>query len=187
MGYTDPVSVDNSAIKQIVYAADLGIFGPYLLAHVSELAQRHSARVTLVHAIEPISPFADAVVRTYLPDLAQNILDERSLSQVLDVIRQQVLETLKADLEDFSCSEDWLADVRVLSGRAAEVVLSEVERLKADMVVVGSHCRYDDPMSGNAIGNVATKILQCSPVPVYLVPTQTHRNRLRVSEPMQAR
>lgn len=50
----------------------------------------------------------------------------------------------------------------------AQVILDQVERLDVDLLIIGSHgegCSADTPL-----GRTATRVLQLSTVPVYLVP-----------------
>ena len=162
-------------VKNILYATDLGIYGPYLLEHVSDLAQRHDARVTVVHAIEPLSPFADAVLEAFVPEDTRHSLKSKGLDEVLDTIRTQVMAAFQDDFIDFEGSREWLQDVRVLAGKAPDVILSESQRLKADLIVIGSHGSNKPENSFTSIGSVASKVLQLSQVPVYLIPTQSNR------------
>lgn len=162
-------------VKKILYATDLGIYGPYLLEHVNDLAQRHGAKVVVVHAIEPLSPFADAILEAFVPEDARRSLKSDGLNEVLDTIRQQVLEAFEDDFIDFEGDRDWLDDVRVLAGKAPDVILSEAQKINADLIVIGSHGSREEPHRLTSIGSVASKVLQLSPIPVYLVPTQTKR------------
>ena len=73
----------STMVKTILYATDLGIYGPYLLEHVSDLAQRHDAKVFVVHAIEPLSPFADAVLEAFVPEDARQSLKTQGLESGL--------------------------------------------------------------------------------------------------------
>ncbi|MDX1693022.1 MAG: universal stress protein [Ketobacteraceae bacterium] len=162
-------------VRTILYATDLGIYGPYLLEHVSDLAQRHNATVTVVHAVEPLSPFADAVLEAFVPEDARQSLKSQGLEEVLETIRTQVMAAFEDDFIDFHGGRDWLADVRVLAGNAPDVILSEARRLGADLIVIGSHGSNKPENSFTSIGSVASKVLQLSQVPVYLIPTQTNR------------
>lgn len=165
-------------VKTILYATDLGIFGPYLLEHVSDLAQRHGAKVVVVHAIEPLSPFADAVLEAFVPEDTRSSLKSNGLDDVLETIRQQVLAAFEDDFIDFEGDRGWLDDVRVVAGKAPDVILAEAQRLGVDLIVIGSHSGNKQEDSYTSIGSVASKVLQLSHVPVYLIPTQTKRAAL---------
>ncbi|CBL45262.1 Universal stress protein UspA [gamma proteobacterium HdN1] len=160
-------------LKTILYATDLGLYGPFLLEHVCELARCHQAQVYVVHAIEPISLFADALLKTFVPDMAKSELEHGGIESVRAAIRVQVKRAFEDDLIDFQEDKEWIADVQVLEGSPAEVILKEAERLHVDLIVLGTHAGNND--RGTAIGSVANKVLQLSRVPVYLVPTHSVR------------
>lgn len=160
-------------LKTILYATDLGLYGPFLLEHVCELARRHGAQVHVVHAIEPIGLFADAILKTYIPDTIKSELQQGGIESVRDAIRLQVKHAFEDDFIDFEGDRGWIADVHVVDGSPAEVILKQAERLGVDLIVLGTHGGSANPTT--ALGSVANKVLQLARVPVYLVPTSTTR------------
>lgn len=171
------VSIMNTRhymLKTILYATDLGLYGPFLLEHVCELARRHDAQVHVVHAIEPIGLFADAILKTYVPDTVKSELQRGGIESVKDAIRLQVKHAFEDDFIDFEGDRDWIAEVHVLDGTPADVILRQAERLAVDLIVLGTHGSSANPCT--ALGSVANKVLQLSKVPVYLVPTSTTRS-----------
>lgn len=161
-------------LKTILYATDLGLYGPFLLEHVCELARRHEAQVHVVHAIEPIGLFADAILKTYVPETVKSELQHGGIESVRDAIRIQVKHAFEDDFIDFEGSREWIADVHVLDGSPADVILRQAERLGVDLIVLGTHGGSANPST--ALGSVANKVLQLSRVPVYLIPTSTYRS-----------
>lgn len=161
-------------VKKIIYATDLGIYGPYLLEHVSDLAERHKAKVVVVHAIEPLSPFADAVLEAFVPEDEKKTLKMEGIENVLDTIRLRVMSAFEDDFIDYDGGREWLEDVLVVAGKAPEVILQQAREQNADLIVIGSHGNGQHS-NYTSIGSVASKVLQLSEVPVYLVPTQTKR------------
>lgn len=156
-------------LKNILYATDLGLFGPFILEHVGELAKMHGARVTVVHAIEPVSVFADALLATYVPQDSMLALREHGYEAVLATIRARVRQAFHEDFIDFNGSTEWIADVQVVGGEPAQVILDQADLTHADLIVMGRHGGRSD--SQTALGSVASKVLQLSRVPIYLVPT----------------
>ena len=160
-------------VKTILYATDLGLYGPFILEHVSELATCHHAKVVVVHAVEPLGVFADAVLEAYLPDDTKKDLKQHGLEEVLGMIRNQVKSAFSDDFIDYEGSVDWIADVRVIGGLPSDVILNEAEDCGADIIVLGSHGGRS--RRSTALGSVASKVLQLAKVPVFLVPTSTQR------------
>ncbi len=165
----------NPMVKKIIYASDLGIYGPYLLEHVSELAEMHNAKVIVVHAIEPLSPFADAVLEAFVPESEKQSLKTDGIENVLDSIRLRVMAAFEDDFIDYDGDRSWLEDVFVVAGKAPEVILQQAREQNADLIVIGSHGNGLHGKNYTSIGSVASKVLQLSEIPVYLVPTQTKR------------
>lgn len=157
-------------LKNILYATDLGIYGPFILEHVGELARRHDAQVTVVHAVEPLSVLADALLSTYVPEASMSALKHHGYDAVLTTIRARVRQAFAEDCMDCRGASDWIRDVQVIGGEPAQVILDQADLLSADLIVMGTH----GGRSGNrtaAIGSVAAKVLQLSRAPIYLVPT----------------
>jgi len=85
-----------------------------------------------------------------------------------------VLENFRDELGD---KEDLalIRAVRVRQGDPAEVILDQARRLDVDMLVIGSHSQGAG--AEIPIGRTAVRLLQLSPVPVYMVPLAQHLGR----------
>ena len=84
--------------QTILFATDLCVFTPYLLKHVTDLAQRWEAKVVLVHALEPLGSLGTAVINTYLPGKAGRDLDEQGLDRLLITIKDKLIELLADEM-----------------------------------------------------------------------------------------
>lgn len=155
-------------IKTILWATDLGAYTPVVLQHAVAMAAQHGASIVVVHAVEPLSTMADAVVRAFLPDETQLALEQGGKEHILNCIRDSVIQNLEDDFVDGNAGLGNIREVRVREGRPAEVILAEVRRCRADLIIMGSHSRAAEHPS--VLGSVATKVLQLAPVPVYMVP-----------------
>lgn len=167
-------------LQRILYAADLGLFGPLILEHVCELADRHNAEVTVVHAVEPVSMLADALLETYLPLEEKTALKSHGYDAVLATISARVRQAFEDDFIDLNGSRERIGDVQVIGGDPCQVILDTASIIQADLIVMGTHGRQLE--NSTAIGSVASKVMQLSDIPIYLVPTTMlrKRNALRV-------
>lgn len=156
-------------LNNILYAADLGLFGPFILEHVCELASKHNAQVTVIHAVEPVSVFAGALLETYVPQEDKAALKQHGYEAVMATIRARVRQAFEDDFIDLRGSRECIRDVQVVGGEACQVILDMAEKIDADLIVMGTHGGHSD--HSTAIGSVASKVLQLSQVPIYLVPT----------------
>ncbi len=155
-------------INKILLATDLGLYTPYLLDHVNDLAIRHDASITIVHAIAPPGVLSDAVAQSYLSKEAIRNLKEEGMLQIISNIRSRIVDQLEDEFIDGQQGLSRVCDVRVLSGHPAEVILAQIVSTHADLVVMGSHSHQS--LAPNLLGSVTAKILQMSRVPVYMVP-----------------
>jgi len=47
-------------IKKILYATDLSKNSSYAFLFATDMARRHAAKIIILHAIEPVPPYAEA-------------------------------------------------------------------------------------------------------------------------------
>lgn len=154
-------------IKRILYATDLGLYGPYIMKQVAMIAQSTGASVDVLHVIEPMGVFAESIINTYLPEDDLHHLRNKGMPQVVDRIRLQVVDTLNSDYSDYLNTIN-LKDVLVEVGSPAEVIIKQASIRESDLVILGSHGQH--AYRGGLMGSVVTKVLQLSSIPVYMIP-----------------
>lgn len=156
-------------IKNIIYAADLGAFTSYALAHVEGLAERYDAKVTVVHAVPAMELFTSAVVSSYCSEkVKEELLALKGIDAINDMLRDQIFDLLSANDDSDVGILNYIENISVLTGNPATVILSEAERIHADLIVIGNHSATAiDP---HILGSVAAKILQLARTPVYMIP-----------------
>ena len=154
-------------IKRILYATDLGLYGPYIMKQAAMIAQSTGASVDVLHVIEPMGVFAESIINTYLPEEERNHLRAQGMPQVVDRIRLQVVDTLNSDYSDYLNTIN-LKEVIVEVGAPAEVIVEQAKIRESDLVILGSHGQH--AYRGGLMGSVVTKVLQLSSIPVYMIP-----------------
>lgn len=155
-------------IQTILFATDLGVFSTHVLQHVMALAHKCDARIVVVHAVEPLGSFANAVVKTYLPEESTEAIQSSGLNKMMGTIKSSIIDELADEYMDGEESLSRIMDVCVVQGRPAEVVLDQAQQHGADMIVMGSH--GPNALNSNLLGSVTSKVLQLAKVPVYMVP-----------------
>jgi nucleotide-binding universal stress UspA family protein len=113
------------AIKHILVAHDLRSTADLALRRAAQLARQHNAQLTLLHVSEPAQPDAER-------ERAEQLLDN-SLSRFAPIGSQ----------------------LRLLRGRAAEVILNQIDELQADLLVLGAHHQRHDLFSGTTLDRIA--------------------------------
>lgn len=155
-------------VQTIVFAADLGVFTPYILQHVASLAKRLGARIVVVHAVEPLGSLGTAMVKTYLPEEKTLEFQQQGMSVLLATIKDRLVDMLADEFIDNNLGFGQVSEVLVEPGRPADVILQCASEKNADMIVMGSHGPNHDQR--HSLGSVTNKVLQLAKVPVYMVP-----------------
>ena len=160
-------------IRSMLFATDLGLYGPYVMQHAVALARTFKADLYVIHVVEPIGLFAESVLQSYLDETALSEWQSKGLSTVMATIEQRVLDSFREEWEEGEQDLQWIRSVKVIQGDPCEVILDQLRKLSVDLLVVGSHSQA----TGVAVplGRTAARVLQLSPVPVYLVPSLQRR------------
>ncbi len=154
-------------IKTILYATGLGAGAPYVFRYALAEAEKHGARIVVLHAMEPLSPFGQQLVELH-------ISHERS-EQIHKEAREHAVRKIEERLQRFCDKEvchapnggELIAEIRVVEGNPAVEIVQQARTLKADLIVMGTH-RHT--VLGDAVlGNTANKVVNRSDIPVLLV------------------
>ncbi|WP_371359795.1 universal stress protein [Pseudomonas sp. KT_2_4] len=160
-------------IRSMLFATDLGLYAPYVMQHAVALARTFKADLYVIHVVEPIGLFAESVLQSYLDETALSEWQSKGLSTVMATIEQRVLDSFREEWEEGEQDLQWIRSVKVIQGDPCEVILDQLRKLSVDLLIVGSHSQA----TGVAVplGRTAARVLQLSPVPVYLVPSLQRR------------
>ncbi len=155
-------------IKKILYATDLEEHARPVFRYAVSLAERYEATIVLLHVIEPLSPSAQSLVASVLPEGEVEALRTKGMARVRENIEERLRDFCKEELgmdpEDCRIVDD----ARVVEGRTAAVIIDQATRARADVIVMGTHGRTG--MSEMLLGSVAHKVIHRSTTPVLLVP-----------------
>ena len=154
-------------INNILYATDLGLYAPYVLQHVMSLASRHDAQVNAVHAIEPMGVFAESTLSAHMPGQEVQELRRRGFRDVMDSIREQVEHAFEDEFNEGSYDVSLINGIQVVHGKPADVILETASQCNADLIVMGSCSQASEKPT---LGCVASRVLNESSIPVFLVP-----------------
>ncbi|MCP5420008.1 MAG: universal stress protein [Gammaproteobacteria bacterium] len=154
------------SIRTILYATDLGPHGPMIFGHAYTLAKQFDAKIHVLHVVEPLSDYVHSLIEMYvsteIQDDRRKEIEQSAITEMHRRVDAFCKDKLHADAHTV------VSDMRVIEGLPAQVILDEAERVKADLIVVGSHGRT--ALGEMFIGSVAHKVTVKSTVPVLLVP-----------------
>ena len=162
-------------IRSILYATDLGLYSPYVLQHALSLAKAHRAELYVVHAVEPLGLFAESVLQTYLDETLLKELRAQGQGTGMGRFEQRGLGGFSDEIGDAEKELSLIKAVRVVQGDPPQMILEEAQKLGVDLLVVGSHSH--GAALETPLGRTASRLVQLSEVPVYLVPMLQHRGR----------
>ena len=161
-------------IHSMLYATDLGVYAPFVMQHALALARTFGAELYVIHAVEPMGQFAESLLQSYLDEQTLDQLHSQGVNTVMANIEQRVLENFRDELGE-EADLAVIKAVRVRQGDPAQVILDQAQRLSVDLLIFGSHSAGaggDVPL-----GRTAVRLLQLSPVPVYMGPLAQHLGR----------
>ncbi len=164
-------------IGSMLYATDLGVYAPFVMQHALAMARTFGAELYVIHAVEPMGQFAESLLQSYLDERTLDQLHSQGVNTVLANIEQRVLENFRDELGE-EADLALIKAVRVRQGDPSLVILEQAQRLNVDLLIFGSHSQgagADVPL-----GRTAVRLLQLSPVPVYMVPLCQHLGRRKL-------
>ncbi|HEX9795039.1 MAG TPA: universal stress protein [Planctomycetota bacterium] len=141
-------------IRTVLAATDLSEASKPALHAAGRLAAALGAELHVVHAL------ADAL------DPRLDFLTEEFAAKVLKEAQDE-LQAMSSAMGDGTAA---LVSVEVRRGVAVDVVLEDIKRIKADLLVLGTHGRTG--LERLALGSVAEHLASVVPIDVLLVPAE---------------
>ncbi|WP_299358545.1 universal stress protein [uncultured Paracoccus sp.] len=155
-------------IRTLLYATDLSDGSVHALRYAVHLADALDGRLHLLHALEPISAEARITLQSYVTDpelLAQATTRRAELARQMMAERQH--EFWVEVGEDAARLRDRIADIQVLEGNPADVILRHSVQISADLVLMGSH---EHGFNHTFLGRIAQRVLRRSRIPTLIIP-----------------
>lgn len=154
-------------IKKILYATDLSKNANYAFGHAINLAHHHDAKITVMHVLEELSPFAYSMV--------EDIAGAEKLEALKNEKQAYAIESVKKDLHDF-CEQVKadapecpfvVEDIQVVKGNPTESIVNKADAIGADIVILGSHGQ--GLLADVTLGSVSRRVLRRCTRPVLIV------------------
>jgi nucleotide-binding universal stress UspA family protein len=151
-------------IRKILYATDLSENSAYAFLYATDIAQRHGAKIVILHAIEPLPP----IVRFYgsLEEESKYYQHEKSVDT--ELIKNHLQDFCqKVDKQICACVE-LVSNILVRVGNPVEEILNASEEEGCDAIVLGSHGKGF--LKQTFLGSVSRSVLDRTRKPVFIVP-----------------
>ncbi len=155
-------------IKTVLYVTDLGEHMRPVFRYAVAIARQHHARILMLHILEPMSSQSRFAVETYLSKEQFEQLQADGVSRVRDRMRQRLVDFCVDEMGQPPEQCEMVADVDVVSGRAAETIVHEAMERNADLIVMGTHT--DPSFGAHLLGSTARSVTQLTRTPVLVIP-----------------
>ena len=94
------------------------------------MARQHGASITFLHAIEPLGPTAQSLVRNIVPEDQLQQLHAEGLAKVRAEIDRRVKDFCQSELESAAAGEQLVTDVRIIDGHPADVIAGNANNFR---------------------------------------------------------
>lgn len=155
-------------IKKILYTTNLHDDTRPVLRFAVSLAKTHSAKLTLLHVVQPLSDANRFMVEAYLSQAMTEQLRAGVPQHVLDKIRSRLERFCTEELNAHLDQLDFIGDIKVLAGTPSEVIAREAESSGVDLIVAGRGS--SSTLRHLLLGSTARRVTLISQKPVLIVP-----------------
>jgi nucleotide-binding universal stress UspA family protein len=144
-------------MMKLLAAVDLSKASGYVIEAVHRVASATDAEVYVLHTIIPLPGIAGPEFNpvTEYQEMSERYQDEQ------DQLNELVSQLVDVDVN---------ATALMVQGDPAKTILTEAERLDAELVVIGSHGH--GMMFDALVGSISAVILRKSTIPVLVVPVR---------------
>lgn len=154
-------------IKTILYATGLGPGAPHVFRYALAEAEKHDARIVVLHALEPLSSFGQQLVELHISHEQSEQIHRQAREHARRKIEERVQRLCDKEVCHAPSGAGLVKDIRVVEGNPAVEIVEQARSVKADLIVMGTH-RHT--VIGDAVlGNTANKVMHRSEIPVLLV------------------
>lgn len=158
----------NPTINTILYATDMGKHMRPVFHYAIDMANKHDAKIVMLHVIEPFSSSVISTIDVYMPEFNAKDVRKDGMKKVLKEMQNRLNNFCKEELKKKLSDCKIVSKVKVVSGHSAESIVDQAEKIGANLIVIGTHTRPS--ITSNIIGSTARKVTQISRTPVLIVP-----------------
>jgi len=155
-------------INKILYATDLSQNSAYAFRYAVNSAEKHDAKIHILHVVEKLSSTAESMVSVYISQEKIHEMRTESMEGLKNRIQKRLEAFWKRELLDKPEFQERVASIQVVEGDPAAEILRKVDDLKADIVIMGTHGK--GLLAHTFLGSVAEKVLHRIKIPVFIIP-----------------
>ena len=154
-------------IETILYTTGLGPGGPYVFRYALALARQHKAKIVAVHAIEPLSTFAQNLVEQYISHNSSKEMHSKARETVKTEMKTRMERLCTRECNHVPRCDNPVSAIHVVDGYPDQVIVEIAKEISADIIVMGahSHSKVGEVM----MGSTTRKVLHSATQPVLVV------------------
>jgi nucleotide-binding universal stress UspA family protein len=155
-------------IKDILYATDLSKNSAFAFRYAVHLAERHDARIRILHVIETFPPATEGLLSFILSDERIRKIRTESTESLTKRIKERLNQFAERELKDAPERLKRVTSISVVFGDPANEILQKVDELQCDLVIMGTHGK--GIIGHTFLGSVSEKVLHRTSKPVFVIP-----------------
>ena len=167
-------------IKNILYATDLSTNSAYAFRYAVNSAQKHDARIHILHVVETATPSAESILQWVIGQDKIERVREETKESLTKRIEERLMEFAKRELKDDLETLNRVASIRVIIGDPAAEILKEIEKPDYDILILGTHGK--GVIEQTFLGSVSEKVLHRVSKPVYIIPLPKGKTDITLGE-----
>jgi len=154
-------------IKKILYSTDLSKNARYAFGYAAEIANKHNAKITILHILEEVSHSASVRLASLMGEERWQDLQDRNVQQVLDTIEERLDKFCQDTQKELVDCPFIVEDIVVKQGEPGGEILKQADSTDCDLIVMGTHGQ--SALMNAMLGSTARWVVRRSERPVLVI------------------
>jgi len=155
-------------ISKILYATDLSKNSAFAFRYALKLAKTCEAEITILYILPVVDSAMEVPIITQMGEDRYFKLQEEKSKEAVARIKENIKHLKEKEQLDEQIKTDRVSSILVHEGDPVEEILITADRMKSDIIVLGSHGK--GILTYTFLGTVPDKVLRRSRRPVLVVP-----------------
>jgi nucleotide-binding universal stress UspA family protein len=144
-------------MKNILAAIDFSDISPIIINKATEISQCFASKLWLIHVAAPDPDF----IGYGTGPQTERDWRAKTLKEEHQYLQQQAIELDRKGID---------VTPLLIQGATAETILKEAEKLKADLIIIGSHGR--NAFYKALVGSVSEEVIRKAVCPILIIPAK---------------
>jgi nucleotide-binding universal stress UspA family protein len=154
-------------IKKILYSTDLSKNARYAFSYAAEIANKHNAKITILHVLEEISHSASVRLSSLLGEERWRDIQDRNVQQVIDTIKERLDKFCQDTQKELIDCPFIVENIVIKQGNPGDEILDQADLTNCDLIVMGTHGQGS--LVNAMLGSTARWVVRRSEKPVLVI------------------